>query len=71
VQKRLATEKADVANTSVVKNLQGGIESASIDPSLVFAPYFAVREVGKVARCIARICDRNIAQRGAAVPDKS
>src|ERR1700745_4273645 len=68
VQKRFATEEADVANTSIVKDLQGGIEWVSIDPSQVLAFHFAIREVAEVALGVAGIGDGNIAQGRAAVP---
>jgi hypothetical protein len=71
VQKRFTAEEADISNTSIVKNLQSSIELVSIDPSQVFAIYFAIREVAKVARRIARICDGNIAQRWAPVPNEA
>jgi hypothetical protein len=71
MQKRFAAEKTDIANTFVVKNPQGSIELIGIDPSQVFAFHFAIREVAKVTRGIARICDRNIAQGGATAPNQA
>ena len=71
MQKRFATEEADISNASIVKDLQGRIEVVSIDPSQVFAFHLAIGEVAKVARGIARISDGNIAQCGTAVPDQS
>jgi hypothetical protein len=71
MQKRFATEKTDIANTFVVKNPQGSIELLRIDPSQVFAFHFAIREITKVTRCIAGICDGNIAQGGATAPKQA
>jgi hypothetical protein len=68
MQKRFAPEEANVANTSIVKNLQGSIEWVSIEPSQVLALDFAMREVAEVARGIAGICDSHIAQCRAPVP---
>jgi len=71
VQKRFATEETDVPNTSSVKNLQSSIKLVSIDPSQVFATHFAIREVAKVTRRIARIGDSNVAQCRPPAPDEA
>ena len=64
MQKRFSPEEADIANTPTVQNLEGGFEVVSVDPSQVLACDFAIREITKIAGCVARICNRNIAERG-------
>ena len=61
MQERFAAEEADVANPSIMKNLQGSVELVSIDPSQVLAFHFAVGEVAEIASGVAGIGDGNIA----------
>jgi hypothetical protein len=61
VEKRFASEEADVPNTATVQNFQGGVELFGVDPSQIFADYLAIREIAEITRGIARVGHSNIA----------
>src|ERR1700676_5771749 len=71
MQERFAAEKADVAHSSITKNLQGSLELIGIDPSQVLAFHFAVGEVAEITSGVAGISDSNIAQRRTATSNEA
>ena len=63
MQKRLTSEKADVANIALVQNVESSTELVCVDPAQGVVRNFSIREVAEIAGSIAGVGDGHIAER--------